>query len=224
MKASMNASMNITAVLSCPNPPLLLAGITGRPVAEVEQLRAACVAAIAELLATEPDEILIVGGHAISEPDVTKPLSIAVGELLLSQAGCEVRTEHLVFSHDSPTADCLALGRSVLAGSRPQRTGVLRTGVLVMADGSACRSVKAPGYLDERAAAFDAKIETALAAGDPAGLADLDSNLAGELLVAGRAAWQVLAGMCEGRRFAAQVYYNDDPFGVWYPVAGWREL
>ena len=35
-----------------------------------------------------------------------------------------------------------------------------------MGDGSACRTLKAPGYLDERAAAFDAEVARALGAAD----------------------------------------------------------
>ena len=64
-------------------------------------------------------------------------------------------------------------------------------------------------------------IEAALRDGDPAGLAALDAGLAAELLVAGRAAWQVLAGATEGRTFRATLSYSADPFGVWYPVSSW---
>ena len=63
----------IVAVAGCPNPPLLLPGITGRPVAEVEQLRTACLSAIAELLAAGPSRVVLVGAAASGEPD--KPLS-----------------------------------------------------------------------------------------------------------------------------------------------------
>lgn len=208
----------IGAVACCPHPPLLLPGITGRPVAEVEQLRAACLAAITDLLASGPEQLLIVGGLAAAEPDRGKPLSIVVGRLLLNQAGCAVPVEQLVVDQAAATADCLALGRAAA------RNAASRTGVLVLADGSARRSVKAPGYLDDRAAGYDGQIEAALAGGEPAGLAALDAGLAAELLVAGRAAWQVLAGLVEGQRFAARRYYGDDPFGVWYPVLGWSAI
>lgn len=203
----------ITAAASCPNPPLLLRGITGQPVIEVEQLRAACLLAIGELLASEPDRIVLVGGRDVSAPDA-KPLSIVVGRLLLVQAGCPLPIEHLIVDPTAATEQCLQLGRDVAAGAG-------RVGLLVMADGSARRSVRAPGYLDERAAPFDAEVERALRAADPSGLAALDPRLAAELLVAGRAAWQVLAGATGTRPMSARLHYCDDPFGVWYPVAGW---
>ncbi|HEX8079429.1 MAG TPA: hypothetical protein VF557_04400 [Jatrophihabitans sp.] len=205
----------IVAVAGCPNPPLLLRGITGRPVAEVEQLRAACLDAIGELLAAGPARLVVIGGAAPDEDD--KALSIVVGRLLLSQAGCELSVEHLVIAADSPPADCLRTGRA-LADSAG---GDDEVGLLVMADGSARRTLKAPGYLDPRAAPFDEAVEACLRSGRLAGLAGLDPVLAAELLVAGRAAWQVLAGAVGEAPGRSRVHYSDDPFGVWYPVFSW---
>ena len=226
----------IVAVAGCPNPPLLLRGITGRPVAEVEQLRAACLAAIGVLLAAEPSRVVLVGGAQPGEDgpgnaepgedgpgkdgpgEDVKALSIVVGRLLLAEAGCRLPVEHLVIAADSPPADCLRAGRRLAAGEE-------RTGLLVMADGSARRSLKAPGYLDARAAPFDAAVQACLESGRLAELAELDPMLAAELLVAGRAAWQVLAGAIGAARDAAsgqsRLHYSDDPFGVWYPVFSW---
>ncbi len=59
------------------------------------------------------------------------------------------------------------------------------TGVLVMGDGSARRSLKGPGYLDDRAERFDATVVMALADGSPQSLAALDLELAHQLLAAG---------------------------------------
>jgi hypothetical protein len=206
------ASSAIVAVAGCPHPPLLLRGVTGRPVAEVEQLRTACLAAIGELLAAQPSRLVVIGGARPGEDD--KALSIVVGRLLLSQAGCRLPVEHLVIAADSSPLDCLRAGR-VLAG----RDEAL--GLLVMADGSARRSLKAPGYLDARAAPFDEDVLACLSSGRLAGLADLDPVLAAELLVAGRAAWQVLAGAVGEAPGLGQLRYSDDPFGVWYPVFNW---
>ncbi|HEV2887461.1 MAG TPA: hypothetical protein VGX49_11155 [Jatrophihabitans sp.] len=208
----------IVAVAGCPHPPLLLRGITGRAVAEVERLQAACLAAIGELLAAGPDRLVVVGGAAPGEDD--KALSIVVGRLLLNQAGCRLPIEHLVIAADSPPADCLRVGRA-LASSALAAGGDGATGLLVMADGSARRSLKAPGYLDPRAAPFDDGVQACLAAGRLAGLADLDPVLAAELLVAGRAAWQVLAGAVGEVAGRTTLHYSDDPFGVWYPVFSW---
>jgi hypothetical protein len=82
-----------------------------------------------------------------------------------------------------------------LVRSGPELSGLGdRVGLLVMADGSACRSPRAPGYLDPRAAAFDAALEQAVRGGDLGALRAMDESVARELLASGRPAWQVLAG------------------------------
>ena len=212
----------IAGVLSCPQPPLLLPGRTGRPVAEVAQLRAACREAIADLLAEQLDSVVLIGGLTAAEADRrAEPVSLRIGRLLLADGGCTVPIQPVPVRVDATTEECLATGRRLAA--EVQAGPGSRTGLLVMADGSARRGPKAPGYLDPRAAPFDRAVEQALATGDPAGLAELDPALAAELLVAGRAAWQVLAGATEGRHFQARTYYLGDPFGVWYPVVRWAE-
>ncbi|MDQ1745505.1 MAG: hypothetical protein QOE23_3844, partial [Pseudonocardiales bacterium] len=115
----MTDSNGIVAVAGCPQPPLLLPGITGRPVAEVERLRAACLAAVGELLAAGPSRVVVVGGAGPGEAGRgadDKALSIVLGRQLLAEAGCRVSVEHLVMAADSPPADCLQAGKS-LAGT-----------------------------------------------------------------------------------------------------------
>jgi aromatic ring-opening dioxygenase LigB subunit len=94
-----------------------------------------------------------------------------------------------------------------------------RTALLVMGDGSARRSLKAPGYLDPRAAGFDAEVERAVRAGELGALLRLDQALARDLMVTGRPAWQVLAGAMRDLAPAAEVLYRGAPFGVAYLVA-----
>ena len=90
-------------------------------------------------------------------------------------------------------------------------------GLLVVGNGSARRTEKAPGHLDDRAAAWDEALGAALRAGD---LAGLDLALADEL-------WADLDGLGTLRDLgvvagcAAQVDYADDPFGVMYWVMRW---
>ncbi|MYS10928.1 hypothetical protein GTW71_31860, partial [Streptomyces sp. SID6041] len=87
--------------------------------------------------------------------------------------------------------------------------------------GSACRTVKAPGYLDERAAGFDAEAARALGAADAAALLALEPELAYELKAAGRAPWQVLAGAAEDADLDGRLLFEDAPYGVGYFVAAW---
>ncbi|MDP2775163.1 MAG: hypothetical protein Q8O61_16545 [Nocardioides sp.] len=91
-------------------------------------------------------------------------------------------------------------------------------GVLVVANGSATRSEKAPGHLDERAVAFDEALRASLVAGR---LGDLDQDLAREL-------WADVDGLVRlGREVdldpaSVQVDYDDDPYGVQYWVIRWE--
>ena len=55
----------------------------------------------------------------------------------------------------------------------------------------------------------------------PQTLLALDPALSDELLVAGRAPWQVLAGAADGGSWSAAVTYDAAPYGVTYLVATW---
>lgn len=211
MSADMPYADGVISIATVPGPPLLLPGATGGRVAEVEQLRAACLAAIRVVTSSNPDRILLVGG--LRAVDSTPPLSEQVGRSLLEQAGNDRVVESHLIDEDAPVADCLAAGRKLAESGG-------RVGLLVVADGSARRTLKAPGYLDNRAAPFDDRVVAALRSADAAALAELDPPLAAELLVAGRAAWQVLSGVLAATdvRFTAAEHYIGDPFGVLYPV------
>lgn len=148
-------------------------------------------------------------------PPASLPASLAVGAWLL---------EHVHWSAAPVSGlgvgELLAAERCIRSGQqlagRPERLALL-----VMGDASACRTVKAPGYLDERAAGFDAEVARALGAADVAALEGLDAELAYELKAAGRAPWQVLAGAAEGAGLSGELLYDDAPYGVGYLVAAW---
>jgi hypothetical protein len=97
------------------------------------------------------------------------------------------------------------------------------TALVVVGDGTAKRTAKSPGYIDDRAIGFDDEIRAALGSGSPAALAALDAELADELMVSGWAPWQAAAHWCAGERtFTGELRYADAPYGVDYPVAIWR--
>ena len=75
-------------------------------------------------------------------------------------------------------------------------------GVLAMGDGSARRTLKAPGYLDPAAEPFDAAVAAALAAGDAAALAGLDPAEGERLLAAGVPTWRAVGAALAGRAAA----------------------
>jgi hypothetical protein len=143
------------------------------------------------------------------------PPSLAVGAWLLERAGWDTApVEGLGVGEPFAAERCIEVGRKLAASEE-------RVALLVMGDGSACRTLKAPGYLDERAAAFDAEVARALAAADTAALAALDEQLAYELKAAGRAPLQVLAGAGEGAGLKGELRYDEAPYGVGYFVARW---
>jgi hypothetical protein len=94
-------------------------------------------------------------------------------------------------------------------------------GVLAMGDGSARRTVKAPGYLDDAAGPFDSAVATALATGDTEALAALDVAEGRRLLAAGTATWQAVGTALRGRDIVASLHLDVAPFGVGYLVADW---
>jgi RimJ/RimL family protein N-acetyltransferase len=227
--------MLIAAAL-CPAAPLVARELTGAdPV--VPELRRACRDAVAGLVAAAPGLIAVVGvaaeggrwtdgrldlgvfapalrGATEGRPPghVALPPSLGLGGLLLDQAGYDGQRELYAVTLDETAADCAALGA---------RLGALRDRValLVMADGSACRTLKAPGYLDPRSEPFDAEVVRAIRERDAAALLALDADLAQQLLATGRPGWQVLAGAARESWSGTQVRYCDDPFGVLYMVA-----
>ncbi|RST13488.1 hypothetical protein EF908_37280, partial [Streptomyces sp. WAC04770] len=138
-----------------------------------------------------------------------------VGAWLLERArwtGAPV--EALAVDGRAPAEKCAGAGQELAARAE-------RVALLVMGDGSACRTVKAPGYLDERAEAFDARVTQALGAADLAALDALDETLADELKAAGRAPWQLLGGAARGAGLGGRLLYEDAPYGVGYTVAAW---
>ena len=288
----------IVAAALCASPPLLHPALTGRAVV-LPELRAACAEAVARVLRSGPELVVVVGpapatgewdpderfdpaafapgvvsGRPVSSRVVSGdvvsgdvvsgdvaldgpgprdagpdgagpsgagrgllPLSLGLGAMLLDQAGYRGLRRLVTVGQAEPTDACAALGVELA-------TKAVRTALLVMGDGSARRSLKAPGHLDPRAEPFDAHIERAVRTGRLGALLDLDEALARDLMATGRPAWQVLAGAMAGGRGAddagadaggaeggradtaeldgalsTEVLYRDDPFGVAYLVA-----
>ncbi|CAN5140167.1 hypothetical protein BH09ACT12_BH09ACT12_26910 [soil metagenome] len=110
----------------------------------------------------------------------------------------------------------LAAGAGVEVDLVPQHPGA----VLVVGNGSAARTEKAPGHLHAGAAGFDERLRTALVAPDPVALAGLDLHLAADLWADVESlVWLGAEALSAGHQ--ARVDYDDDPFGVQYWVVRW---
>ncbi|MFF2524928.1 class III extradiol dioxygenase subunit B-like domain-containing protein [Streptomyces liangshanensis] len=239
----------LVAAAVCPCPPLLVPAVAAGARSELDATRAACADALGVLAAARPDRLIVVGpaeeaaagpypagttgsfqgfgvdvrvtlgaraGRAPDGPAAPElPASLAVAAWLLEQARWTAApVTGLAVGERLPTDRCAHAGKEVADGPG-------RTALLVMGDASACRTLKAPGYLDERAAPFDEGVARALEAADTAALKALDPELAYDLKAAGRAPWQLLAGAAEGTRLNGALLHNSAPYGVGYLVAVW---
>ncbi len=226
------------AVAVLPQPPLLVAELAGSAAAETADLRAACAEAARRLASVTTTWIAVgadPGGRRTAGPDVRGtfagfgvdvvvgldpgttapvepdlPLPLLVAGWAAGPVGARVRGE--LVAPDLAPERCAALGRA-LAGEG--------SGLLVLGDGAATHTEKAPGHLDERAGPFDAAVARALGTADTAALAALDPELAAQLWAAGRAPWQVLAGAAAGAAWRAELLHSSAPYGVGYHVAVW---
>ena len=237
----------LVAAAVCPCPPLLVPEVAAGAAPELDAARAACTDAIGVLAASRPDRLVVVGpaeesgrgphpqgargsfrgfgvdvdvrlGHSGADGAAAErelPTSLAVASWLLDRTEWSAAPlEGLGVGEPLAAERCIQVGGGIAARSE-------RVALLVMGDASACRTLKAPGYLDERAAGFDAEIARALGTADVEALKGLDAELAYELKAAGRAPWQVLAGAADGAGLSGELLYEDAPYGVGYLVAAW---
>ncbi|TDC27854.1 hypothetical protein E1265_00685 [Streptomyces sp. 8K308] len=240
----------LVAAAVCPCPPLLVPEVAGGAAHELDAARAACYDALAVLSAARPERLVVAGpatgdglvhfaagsrgslrGFGVgvetvlggSEPETpgepalppSLPPSLTVGSWLLERVGWRSSpVSALAVGEELNPERCAAAGRDLVSGAE-------RLALLVLGDGSTCRSPKAPGYFDERAADFDAAAARALGAADLTALRGVDAGLAAELGAAGRSGWQLLAAAADGAGLAGRLLYDEAPYGVGYFVASW---
>nr|WP_246298627.1 hypothetical protein [Nocardioides panaciterrulae] len=178
----------------------------------VAELRAAVRRAVAWAVAGAGSVLLLTDdvGEADRARGVVDPAGLRVGRSLLAAYGFTGEVRECALPAELSTA------RSAeLPGELPETDAVL-----ALASGSARRREGSPGYVDDRATGFDARLGAALSAPDPAALADLDQRLAAELWVTGARTFRALGGLLAGAG-PAEVDLADDPFGVQYWVMRW---
>ncbi|MEE2056373.1 class III extradiol ring-cleavage dioxygenase family protein [Rhodococcus artemisiae] len=238
----------LIAAVFVPSPPLLVPELIGLAASETDDLRHAALDGARRI--GDVDEWIVVGtgaeaadvpSHAVGTfrgfgadvrvslgpaavttpgtPDADMPLAALVAGWLRERAAPGARAEVHVLARDTDPADCAQLGKTLRTHLDADTT---RRGLLIVADGAATLTAKAPGALDERSAAVEESLRAALAAGDPHGLAAFDAGLCEEIALAGRAAWQVLAGAFTQPPSEATIEYSAAPYGVGYHVGIWR--
>ncbi|MBD0843906.1 class III extradiol dioxygenase subunit B-like domain-containing protein [Streptomyces sp. TRM68416] len=233
----------LVAAAVCPCPPLLVPEVAAGAAPELDVVRAACQEALDAVRAAEPDLLVVVGegaddalheagargsfrpfgvdvdvvlgARAAGADSTVLPPSLAVGAWLLARAGW-----------DGPVRGYEVTGERSWAVNGEDGVRIAgmaeRVGLLVMGDGTACRTLKAPGYLDDRAEGVDAGIAAALRGLDSDGwFAGLDRGLARELKISGYSPWQILSAAWQKDRGTGRLLYEGAPYGVGYFVASW---
>jgi hypothetical protein len=221
--------VTIRSVAFVPAAPLLIPAVAAGSAALDDGLRAACRDAASRLAVSSPDEIVVVAGtHVPGEwpagatwdtsgfgvapgrenAGPTVPWPLGFGAWLLDECGWTGGRRYL------------GLGD----GSAPMLpwAGGNDCALLVVGDGSACRSDRAPGGYDPRSEAFDRSVAAALGGGDTESLGRIGVSLAADLMCSGAPAWRWLAGaLAEARPASAELLADDAPYGVGYFVALW---
>lgn len=217
----------IRAAVVVPAAPALLPGIGGTadPLAD---LRARAAALVADTAMTKGADRLVVLGSGPSTrtwpvdapsgatrfttgrvPEGALPSDLEIGRSFAPSAGRELHL--LSVAADAGPDQCADLGADLAAG--PDAV------LVVVADGPATLTDKAPGHLQPDAAPFARVLAEALTAADVATLAALDPATCDRLWMRGRPALQVLATAAPG--LTGELVGQESPFGVQYLLARW---
>jgi hypothetical protein len=206
--------------------------VAGRAAADTATLRAACATAVDAVLASRPAVVVVVGGEAgcgrfgNGDGGDLRGLGVDLEVPFAGRARSGGRRTPLAHTLGAWLLDGAGYAGVRLGVSPDDLAGALAglpgpVAVLAMGDGSARRSLKAPGHLDEAAEPFDDAVAAALAAGDPGALAALDPVEGARLLAAGVPAWRAVGTVLAGREVTGRLHAHEAPFGVGYLVADW---
>lgn len=232
-----------------PSTPLLLPVVAVGPDADLDPVRDASLRAVRWLLDSDPAQVHVLGVGALTRrhqpgargsfggfgvdvtvhlpggqtpptagaPDVDRvvlPRALAVGAWLLGEVGSQVPATGVELAPDTDDAGYDAVVNELL--DVPARQALL-----LVADGTARLTERAPGAFDTRAVSHAQRVSRAVAAADAAGLMGLDAALAIDLLDDGWPAWQVLGRLAARQPWAGTLDLDVAPLGVQYLVARW---
>jgi hypothetical protein len=226
----------LSAIAIVPSAPVIVPELASGAAAELADLHEAVLAAAASLpdrwvaVGVGPNDAVLgqecvgtFGGYGVDvrvglspgAGDAPKelPLCALIAGWIRGQAKPEARAEVRVYAADHDVDAALERGRRLRAEIDEAADPV---GVLVVADGSNTLTPSAPGGYDPDAIAVQGALDDALAAGDAAALVRLPGT------IAGRVAYQVLAGLGQPAPRFAKELYRGAPYGVGYFAGVWR--
>jgi hypothetical protein len=203
---------------------------------ELAALRDTALDAVRVITAAAPERVVIVGAgtrtteheHATGSlrglgvaTDVALgsggeplPLALTLGTWLLQDAAFDGELRALELDPYAATSELDRVGRDLADGRAA-------TALIVVADGSASRTDRAPASFHPEAEPFDADVSAALAAGEPRRLATLDRDRAAAVAAQGWPAWHVAAVAAAHADYDAVLLADLAPYGVGYFVATW---
>jgi hypothetical protein len=226
----------LSTIAIIPSAPVLVPELAGEAADEVAELRAAMVAAVAELpprwvvigvgpadVAVGPENAGTFAGFGVdlvvrlssqaTGPPVELPLCALIAGWMRAAAQPPACAEVRVYAASHASDDALVLGRQL----RCELDEVAEpTGVLVVADGATTLTPAAPGGHHPADVEVQRALDDALAGGDVATLAQLPAQ------VRGRVAFGVLAGLAGPAPRTAKELYRTAPYGVGYFAGVWQ--
>lgn len=229
--------MSCLAAVLVPAAPALLPGIGGAadPLADLRERARAVVADVADVAVSVTGARLVVvaagdttrgwdldapsGAERFTTgqvPDGALPTGLEIGRMFAPLGWGEPIGLHSIAA-DAASDECVVLGREIAE--------VGPVVLVVVADGPATLTEKAPGHLQPDATTFASSLSQAVASVDLTALADLDPQTCDRLWMRGRPALQVLAGAVAGMtsesELRGQLIADEAPFGVQYLIARW---
>ncbi len=156
------------------------------------------------------------GGGLDGTPAVDPGVGVVVGASLLIAAGVQALTTAIELVGSAGLPD--GLDQDIVDSTD-------RVGLLVIAEGSASRGPDSPGGGHDLAAGFDSRLADALAAGDPAALAQanmIEPALARTLIFTSGPTFTALAELTRRRPpQRSEMLFRGAPLGVGFLVVTW---
>ena len=228
--------MSIVSAALVPAAPVIVPGLSGHTMPAPE-VRSAALDAIQRMIDAGVDEVIVlaeadrdglfdstapwglhrIGGlHPFSEAgavfDQLLTMPLAIGASMLRDAGWTGPTSFHALERTMSADAAAEVGRGLGTTKRS-------VGLLLLGNGSACCTEKAPGSFHPQAETFNATLLTVIRQGDRAAMMELSAHDTADQLSDVRVPLQVFAGATSGHRFLGSITFADDFAGVYYICA-----
>lgn len=224
----------MTSLAFVPAAPLLVREVGVGQSDDLDGWRAESVRAVRDALVGASRAVVVAGGEAsrlVAGPVVASMrgfgVDLEVGQPGGSEVGWQAGIGLWLLGEVGWSGPVSVV--EVAAGSVSDAAGAVGealaepggSALVVVADGSAGRGPKAPGYIIDGSEEFDDHVVSALEGGDAARLAALDLREGARVMSAGAPVWAAVGAGVGSEAFGAEVRQVGAPFGVSYAVAVW---